>query len=108
MYEWVLLRILIIGLLLAGGLLFALGGSAFDRWRKRRSGASSGRESADSVAKHCGNLAEVDRSRMRRARSFNGHAKSEPVAAKSRAELTHIMPLGSLRSVQAIGANGIH
>jgi hypothetical protein len=107
MYEWVLLRIVIISLLLIGGLLFALAATAFDRWRKRRAGASGARESADSVAKHCGNLTEFDRWRMRRARSFNGPVGNDP-AAKARGELTHVTTRGVPRSMQAIGAIGRH
>ena len=36
MYEWVLLRVVMLGAILGGGILFALAATALARWRERR------------------------------------------------------------------------
>jgi len=67
MNESLLLRLLILGALVGGGVLFALAGMAFDRWRERRARARSARQNAIAAAKYPANLTHLYRWRERRA-----------------------------------------
>jgi hypothetical protein len=63
MYEWLLLRLLMLAILVGGGVLFALAATVVERWRERRARAPSARPGEAIVSKHCGNLTELDRLR---------------------------------------------
>ena len=68
MYEWLFLRLLMLGAMVGGGVVLALAGTALDKWRARRAAVNCTRESDANTAKHCGNLTEFDRLREQRAR----------------------------------------
>jgi len=89
MNEWLLVRFLILGVLVGGGVLFALAGIAFDRWRERRAHASGTRMDRAVAAKYPANLTHLYRWRERRAHA-GGARQGGASSAKNRTRLTQI------------------
>src|SRR5262245_36366988 len=98
MYEWLLLRFAMLGVLVGGGALLALAGSAFDRWRERRARAGSARQDEVLAAEYRVNLAQIGRWRARPARG-SGARGSRAASANNRANLTCISKAPFFRSV---------
>jgi hypothetical protein len=88
MYEWLPLRLLIFGLLVGGGALFALAGIAFDKWRERRARDSAAREGGVVTAQYPANLTHLYRRRERGPSARTAH-KGGGSPAEYRGTLTH-------------------
>jgi hypothetical protein len=92
MDEWLLVRVAMLGILVGGGVLLALAGNAFDRWRERRACASSARQNEVLAAEYRVNPTQIERWREGPVRGVRG---SGVAAANHRANLTHITALRS-------------
>lgn len=89
MNEWLLLRLLIFGVLVGGGVLFALAGIAFDKWRERRARKSAAREGGVVTAQYPANLTHLYR-RRERGPSARTARKGGVSPAEYRDSLTHV------------------
>ena len=106
MYEWLFLRLLMLGAMVGGGVVLALAGTALDKWRARRAAVNCTRESDANTAKHCGNLTEFDRLREQLRHPLSARKGSDS-GAQCNAELTDITTRGFPRmSLQTRCANG--
>jgi len=67
MNEWLLIRLMMLGAMVGGGILLALAGTAADRLRERRARARNARQREVLAAEYRANPIDVDRLRERRA-----------------------------------------
>ena len=89
MYEWLVVRFAMLGILVGGGMLLALAGSALDRWRERRGRARSTRQDEVLAAEYRVNPTQSDRWREPPVRG-SGARDSGAASANNRAHLTCI------------------
>jgi len=89
MYEWLVVRLAMLGILVGGGLLLALAGNALDGWRARRARARSARQDEVLAAEYRVNPTQIDRWRERPVRG-NGARDRGAASASDRAHLTCI------------------
>ena len=72
MYEWLLVRFAMLAIMVGGGMLLALAGGAFDRWRERRARVSSARQDEVLAAEYRANPTRIDRLQERPVRASGG------------------------------------
>ena len=89
MHEWLLLRFVMFGALVAGGVLFAYATKALDKWRERRARARSARQDEVLAAEYRAAPTQIDGSQGRVARARGGREGGD-LDAKFRTGLSDI------------------
>ena len=104
MYEWVLLRVVMLGAILGGGILFALAATAFGRWRARRALARDASQREVLAAEYRAGPVGIDRRREGQlsVRAIRGAG----TAPNRRSNLAAVGTAQSQAGVASRGANG--